>query len=77
MVPLAVGIGRRWQVEAVVDCPVEAGGHQDVDARERIAHLLAEAKRGNVDPSDVHAEIERWGLFDEYQDRFLSLFKAR
>ncbi len=46
------------------------------DARERIEHLLAEAKRGNVDPSDVHAEIERWGLFDEYQDRFLSLFKA-
>ena len=62
---------------------MQARGYMEVedgiprDARERIEHLLDEARRGNVDPSDVHREIERWGAFDEYQDRFLSIFKGR
>ena len=47
------------------------------DARERIEHLLAEAGQGNAAPSDAHRELERWGLFDQYQDRFLSIFKKR
>lgn len=46
------------------------------EARDRIEHLLGEARRGNLDPSVVHQEIERWGAFDEYQDRFLSIFKS-
>ena len=45
------------------------------DARQRIERLLQEAQRGAVDPSVVHRELERWGLFEEYQDRFLGLFK--
>ena len=44
-------------------------------ARERIEGLLAEARQGNVDPAAVHQEIERWGAFDEYQDKFLAIFK--
>ena len=47
------------------------------DARQRIDRLLEEARRGRVDPSEVHRELERWDLFDEYQDRFLELFKKR
>ena len=62
---------------------MQARGLMDVeggiprDARERIEHLLDQARRGNVDPSVVHREIERWGAFDEYQDRFLAIFKNR
>ena len=47
------------------------------DARERIERLLSDVERGNADPSDAHRELERWSLFDQYQDRFLSLFKKR
>lgn len=47
------------------------------EARHRIERLMSLAREGSVDPSEVHAELERWGLFDEYQDRFLSLFKGR
>jgi len=62
---------------------MQAHGLMDVergvpnDARQRIDRLLEEALRGDVDPSVVHREIESWGLFDEYQDRFLSLFRKR
>jgi len=44
------------------------------EARQRIDQLIEQARQGTVDPSVVHRELERWGLFDEYQDRFLGLF---
>lgn len=47
------------------------------DARFRIETLLDQARRGEVEPAEVHRELERWDLFDEYQDRFLGLFKRR
>jgi hypothetical protein len=27
--------------------------------------------------SDLEAELRRWGLFGEYEDRFLDLFRRR
>ena len=45
------------------------------DAHMRIEQMLEEARRGERDPSEVHAELERWGLFDQYEDRFLALFR--
>ncbi len=47
------------------------------DARRRIDWMLDEARKGSVDPSDIHKELERWDLFGEYQDRFFELFKRR
>ncbi|MEX2598425.1 MAG: hypothetical protein WD533_02095 [Dehalococcoidia bacterium] len=47
------------------------------DARVRIERMLEEARLGNASASDVHRELERWGLFEEYQDRFLALFRNR
>ncbi len=44
-------------------------------ARRRIEWMIEEAKKGNLEPSEVHKELERWGVFDEYQDRFLKLFR--
>ena len=46
-----------------------------MDARLRIERMLEEARRGQREPRDVHREIERWGLFEEYQDRFFTLFR--
>ena len=56
---------------------LETEGGVPRDARLGIERLLEQARRGDADPSDVHREIERWGLFEEYQDRFLGLFKRR
>jgi hypothetical protein len=47
------------------------------DARERVERMLEEARRGERQPAEVHRELERWGLFEEYQDRFLALFRGR
>ena len=56
---------------------LETDGGVPRAARERIDRLLDRARRGSVEPSEVHRELERWGLLDEYQDRFLGLFKRR
>ena len=45
------------------------------DARLRIEDLLLRAQRREIDPSDVHEELMRWGLFEEYQERFFRLFR--
>jgi hypothetical protein len=47
------------------------------DARDHIEELFEKAK---LDPSyapELMAELRRWSLFNEYQDRFLSMFKKR
>ena len=43
----------------------------------RIAELFDGVRAGEVAPSDLKAEIDRWGLWDEYQDRFFDLFRKR
>jgi len=48
-----------------------------VDARLRIETLFRQVANGESEPSELKAELERWGLFEEYQDKFLSLFRKR
>ncbi len=45
------------------------------EIRLRIDDLFTRAERGALDPSDIHDELVRWGIFEEYQRRFFSLFK--
>jgi hypothetical protein len=47
------------------------------DAREGIEELFRQVENGENDPSRLKVELDRWGLFPEYEDRFLSLFKRR
>jgi len=47
------------------------------DARVRIEELFRRVSRGENEPRELKAELDRWGLFDEYEDRFLALFKKR
>lgn len=56
---------------------LESRGGLPEDARRRIEWMLDQAGRGELDPSVVHRELERWGVFDEYEDRFLHLFRGR
>jgi hypothetical protein len=46
-------------------------------ARARIQDLFLAVRRGDVDPADLKHEIDRWGLWDEYEDQFLDLFRRR
>ena len=42
----------------------------------RIEALFLRAEHGD-DPSELKRELDRWDLFDRYQDRFFGLFKRR
>ena len=48
-----------------------------VDARARIEELLLRVSLGEGDPDELKAELDRWNLFEEYEDRFLNIFKKR
>jgi hypothetical protein len=43
---------------------------------QRIEALFQQVERG-LDPSVLKKELDRWGLFERYQDRFLALFRRR
>jgi hypothetical protein len=47
------------------------------DARNYIEELFEKTRRDPSRAPDLVTELRRWGLFYEYQDRFLSLFKKR
>jgi len=45
------------------------------DARVRIEELFRKVARGEADASELKAELDHWHAFDEYEDRFLNLFR--
>lgn len=47
------------------------------DVRERLEQLFEAVRGGNADPTELKVELDRWGLFQQYQDRFLALFRRR
>ena len=53
---------------------VDSGGIP-VDARVRIEEMFSRVMRGEAEPYELKDELHRWDLFDEYEDRFLALFK--
>jgi len=48
-----------------------------VDARVRIEDLFRKVTKGEVEPRELREELERWNLFEEYEDRFFAIFKKR
>jgi len=53
---------------------VDTGGIP-ADARVRINELFGRVASGESEPCDLKEELDRWGLFEEYQDRFFALFR--
>jgi len=45
------------------------------DVRYRLAEMFRLVQNGELDPKELKAELDRWDLFPEYEDRFLSLFR--
>jgi hypothetical protein len=46
-----------------------------VEARQRIEGMFRQVAGGELDPKQLKEELDRWGLFEEYEDRFLGLFR--
>ncbi len=55
---------------------VDASG-VPADARARIDELFSKVVRGEAEPGELRDELERWGLFEEYEDRFFAIFRKR
>jgi len=53
---------------------VDSGG-VPMDARLRIEELFTRLARGEINPDELKGELERWNLFEEYQDRFFSILR--
>ncbi|MEQ8170936.1 MAG: hypothetical protein ABRQ38_18750 [Candidatus Eremiobacterota bacterium] len=47
------------------------------DAKVKIENLFREVKAGRVDPKVLKKELDLWGVFKEYENRFLDLFTGR
>jgi hypothetical protein len=45
-----------------------------VDARVRIEELFRMAQKGEIEPRNLKDELDHWGLFEEYEDRFFAIF---
>jgi hypothetical protein len=52
-------------------------GRVPAGARQKIEAMFVGVKAGDVEASELKAELDRWDLFDEYEDRFLNLFRKR
>jgi len=46
-------------------------------AREEILNLFNLAEKGEIEPSKLKEELDNWGLFEIYQDRFFNLFRRK
>jgi len=55
---------------------IDAGGIP-VDARVRINELFRKVSSGESEPHELQAELDRWNLFEEYEDRFFNIFKKK
>ncbi|MFC2069665.1 hypothetical protein ACFLTB_00610 [Chloroflexota bacterium] len=44
------------------------------DTRKNIDKLFEKVERGELEAEELKDELDRWGLFEEYEDRFFSLF---
>lgn len=48
-----------------------------LDARIRINKLFQKVTAGESQPSELKDELDRWGLFEEYQDRFFNVSRKK
>jgi hypothetical protein len=48
-----------------------------VGARQVIEEMFGQVIRGEIKAHDLEIELSRWGVFEEYQDRFFALVRGR
>ncbi len=55
---------------------IDSGGIP-LGARVRIEELFSQVSKGEHEPRELKEELDHWGLFEEYEDRFFTIFKRR
>ncbi len=46
-------------------------------ARLGIEELFSKVSNGEIEPGELKGELDRWNLFEEYEDRFYAIFKKK
>ena len=65
-----------WQMGSRGLLNVDSSG-VPADARVQIEELFRKVITGQIEPSELKEELDRWNLFEEYEDRFFTLFKKK
>ena len=52
-------------------------GGVPIEARQRIEELFGQVANGEVSAHDLEQELNNWGVFYEYQDRFFALVRGK
>jgi len=65
-----------WQMGSRGLLDMDTGGIP-IDARIRIDELFRKVSSGESEPHELQAELDRWNLFEEYEDRFFNIFKKK
>jgi hypothetical protein len=65
-----------WQMGSRGLLNVDSSG-VPADARVRIEELFKKVITGQIEPSELKEELDRWNLFEKYEDRFFALFKKK
>ncbi len=63
-----------WQMGERGLLDMDASGIS-TDTRLRIEELFRQVARGEREPRELREELNRWGLFEQYEDRFFTLFQ--
>ena len=48
-----------------------------VGVRQTIEDMFTQVARGEIKAHELEQELNRWGAFEEYQDRFFALVKDK
>ena len=67
---------QQFNSRGLIDPQPEYGGVPKL-AVQQIDRLFAEVERGTASTEMLKTELDRWGLFEFYEDRFLALFRRR
>ena len=46
-----------------------------LEARVGIEEMFRKVQKGEIEPRELKDELDHWGLFEEYQDRFFTMFQ--
>ena len=65
-----------WQMGSRGLLNVDSSG-VPADARARIEELFIKVTTGQAEPAELKEELDRWNLFEEYEDRFFALFGTK
>ena len=71
----AVENAQELRTRGMFDPSPSAGGLPQA-AIQSIERMFSQVQQGR-DPEDLRRELDRWGVFDYYEDRFLNLFRRR